>query len=136
GISAGSEPRRATRAAFRNSRAHARILVGSGEHSLGETISQRRGSVQLALRSSVVWCEVRSQTARHTARHASAWLSVQPPVLQLDDSLAVSRVFLRVRYLNDGRARAIEARAQIHDLARLSGVQVARGRVGKGLAQL
>src|SRR5262245_347156 len=54
-----------------------------------------------------------------------------PPVFELDDPIAVRRIRLRVRHLNDRGVRLIQLLEQFHDLAALARVQVARGLVGE-----
>src|SRR5687768_678860 len=50
-----------------------------------------------------------------------------PPVAQLDDAVAVLRVHLRMRHLDDGRPLVVELLEQFHDLPGLIGVEIARG---------
>src|SRR5438552_2035981 len=59
-----------------------------------------------------------------------------PPVPQLDDPMAVLGVFLRVRHLDDRRAGSVEALEQLHDLAPLTGVQIASRLVGENELRL
>src|SRR6266566_2592142 len=54
-----------------------------------------------------------------------------PAVAQLNDPLAVRRVLLRMRDLNDGHAFIIELAKQLHDFFALTGVQVSRGFVSE-----
>src|SRR5688572_30302302 len=58
-------------------------------------------------------------------------LSLQPTVLQLDGPVAVPGFLLRVRDLDDGRAFLVQLREDLHDRARLRGVQVAGRLVGE-----
>src|SRR6185503_6326309 len=60
-----------------------------------------------------------------------AFGSRNPAVLQLDSPVAEFGIFLGVRHLDDRRAAVIELLEQLHDLATLARVQVARGLVGE-----
>src|SRR5208337_4646249 len=57
--------------------------------------------------------------------------SYDPAVLQLDDAVAVGRVRLRVRHLDNSCAFAVEPLEKLHDFPRLIRMQVARRLVGQ-----
>src|SRR5438128_925327 len=54
-----------------------------------------------------------------------------PAVGELDDPVAVGGVGLGVRDLDDGRAGGVEPLEELHDLAPLAGMEVARRLVGE-----
>src|SRR5207247_1737796 len=76
---------------------------------------------------------LREQRARSESLHEPL---LEPAILQVDDPVAVLRVLLGVRDLDDGCALLIQAREEIHDLTRLRGMQVARGLVRENKSRL
>src|SRR6266849_1891956 len=54
-----------------------------------------------------------------------------PAVLELNNSMTIHGVALRMRDLNDGGAPVVEALEELHDFIALRGVQVAGGLVGE-----
>src|SRR6266851_8322444 len=58
-------------------------------------------------------------------------LADHPAVLELNNSMTIHGVALRMRDLNDGGAPVVEALEELHDFVALRGVQVAGGLVGE-----
>src|SRR6266404_9591808 len=54
-----------------------------------------------------------------------------PAVTELNDTVSVGRVFLRVRHLHDGCALGVEFLKQLHDLFTLTGVEITSGLIGQ-----
>src|SRR5258708_12688491 len=76
----------------------------------------------------------------HASRRIGAYLSNarsgllftdHPAVLELNNSMSIHGVALRMRDLNDGGAPVVEALEELHDLVALRGVQVAGRLVGE-----
>src|SRR5216684_6010215 len=76
----------------------------------------------------------------HASRRIGAYLSNarsgllftdHPAVLELNNSMSIHGVALRMRDLNDGGAGVVEALEELHDFIALRGVQVAGGLVGE-----
>ena len=59
------------------------------------------------------------------------FIALHPAVAQLDHACAVARVFFRMRYLHDGRSRAVQFTEKFHNFARLRGMQIAGWFVGQ-----
>src|SRR5206468_11503628 len=59
----------------------------------------------------------------------SAFGAGDPAVLQLDDAISEARVLFRVRDLDDRGTLGVQALEQLHDLASLTRVEIARGLV-------
>src|SRR6476661_3531619 len=64
----------------------------------------------------------------NAARNHSRVLD-NPSVFQLNDAIAVGRVRLRVRHLNDRGSLLVQSAKQLHDFLRLAGMQIAGGLV-------
>src|SRR5437899_3861157 len=70
--------------------------------------------------------------ARRSAGLGGACRSLHhPPIPQVNDALAVSRIRLRVRHLHDRRPAAVQLREQLHDLLPLARVEIAGRLVGE-----
>src|SRR5438105_7052688 len=74
----------------------------------------------------------RRRRGRLTRSPPSCYPSVHDPAIaQLEDAVAVAGVDVGVGDLDDGRPLLVEAPEQLHDLASLVGVEVARRLVGQ-----